>query len=303
VTGRAVAVPIFTHPDCLRHDPGPDHPETPARLRILLERARQEPRVALHEAASGSPEALLAVHPRAYLDTLQAMSARGGGALFLDTVLNGASWDAVLGATGAALAAVDHAHAGRGHAFAAVRPPGHHALAARGMGFCLVANAVVAARHAQRLGRERVLIVDWDVHHGNGTQALVEHDPTIRYVSLHQHPWYPGTGMADERGVGNVFNVPRGPGAPPERYVADLWAAIEAATAGWRPDLVLVSAGFDAMHGDPLGGFTLEPQHYADLTRRLRERLPDAPIVGLLEGGYVPARVADGALAHVLALA
>jgi acetoin utilization deacetylase AcuC-like enzyme len=217
--------------------------------------------------------------------------------------VNDGSWSAVLGATGAVLAAVDHAHGGAGAAFAAVRPPGHHALASRAMGFCLVANAVVAARHAQRLGRGRVLIVDWDVHHGNGTQALIERDETIRYVSLHQHPWYPGTGMAEERGVGNVFNVPRGPGAPPARYVDDLWAAIVAATSGWTPDLVLVSAGFDAMLGDPLGGFTLEPEHYADLTRRLRERLPAAPIVGLLEGGYVPGRLADGVLAHALALA
>jgi acetoin utilization deacetylase AcuC-like enzyme len=298
-----VPVPIFTHPDCLRHDPGPDHPEAPARLRVLLDRARAEPGVEVREARAGSIDALLSVHPRGYLDGLAAMSARGGGALFLDTVINDASWSAVLGATGAVLAAVDYTHGGAGHAFAAVRPPGHHALASRAMGFCLVANAVAAARHAQRLGRGRVLIVDWDVHHGNGTQALVERDETIRYVSLHQHPWYPGTGMADERGVGNVFNVPRGPGAPPARYVEDLWAAIVAATSGWTPDLVLVSAGFDAMLGDPLGGFTLEPEHYADLTRRLRERLPAAPIAGLLEGGYVPARLADGVLAHALALA
>ena len=115
-------------------------------------------------------------------------------------------------------------------------------------------------------GLARVLIVDWDVHHGNGTQALVETDATIRFVSLHQHPWYPGTGMADERGVGNVFNVPRGPGKPPALYVNDLWAAVVAATTDWTPDLVLVSAGFDAMLGDPLGGFTLEPEHYAVLT-------------------------------------
>jgi acetoin utilization deacetylase AcuC-like enzyme len=230
---------------------------------------------------------------------LEAISARGGGALFLDTLMNEHSWRAALGAAGAVLAAVDHAIAGRGHAFAAIRPPGHHALASKGMGFCLLANAVIAARHAQRLGRERVLIVDWDVHHGNGTQALVETDPTVHYVSLHQWPWYPGTGAADERGVGNVFNVPRGPGKPPSLYVEDLWTAIVAATAGWRPDLLLVSAGFDAMAGDPLGGFTLEPVHYADLTRRLREHLPDTLIVGLLEGGYVPDRVAAGVLAHV----
>ena len=295
-------IPIFTHPDCLRHDPGVGHPESPVRLRVLLERARAEPAVEVREVGAGPIEALLEVHPRAYLQTLESLSARGGGALFLDTVLNDASWAAVLGATGAVLAAVDHAHAGRGHAFAAVRPPGHHALASQGMGFCLVANAVVGARHAQRGGRERVLIVDWDVHHGNGTQALMEHDATIRYVSLHQHPWYPGTGMADERGVGNVFNVPRGPGAPPQRYVDDLWAAIMAATSGWSPAMVLISAGFDAMRGDPLGGFTLEPEQYADLTRRLREHLPDVPIVGLLEGGYAPARLADGVLAHAVAL-
>ncbi len=256
---------------------------------------------ATHRAASIEP--MLTVHPRQYLESLAAASARGGGALFLDTIVNDASWSAALGAVGAVLAAVDHAHAGHGNAFAAVRPPGHHALASRAMGFCLVANAVIAARHAQRAGRHRVLIVDWDVHHGNGTQALIEHDETVRYVSLHQHPWYPGTGMADERGVGNVFNVPRGPGAPPSRYVDDLWAAIAAATTGWVPDLVLVSAGFDAMLGDPLGGFTLEPAQYEDLTLRLRERLPAAPVVGLLEGGYVPERLAEGVLAHVLALA
>jgi acetoin utilization deacetylase AcuC-like enzyme len=298
-----MAVPVFTHPDSLRHDPGSDHPETPARLRTLLDRARASDGVAVVEAPAVSRDPLLAVHPDSYLRTLEAMSARGGGVLFLDTILNASSWSALLGATGAVLAAVDHAHDGRGHAFAAVRPPGHHALAGKGMGFCLVNNVVVGARYAQRAGRERVLVVDWDVHHGNGTQALVESDPTVRYVSLHQHPWYPGTGMADERGVGNVFNVPRGPGLPASLYVDDLWAAIQAAGTAWEPDLVLVSAGFDAMTGDPLGGFTLEPDHYADLTRRLRERFPRAPIVGLLEGGYAPSRVADGALAHIRALA
>lgn len=295
-------VAIFTHPDCLRHDPGPDHPETPARLHVLLDRLRTEPAAALCDAKPADRSSILAVHREAYLRSVEALSDGGGGALFLDTILNRSSWAAALGAAGAVIAGVDHVHAGKGHAFAAVRPPGHHALASVGMGFCLVNNAVVGARHAQRLGRERVLIVDWDVHHGNGTQALVEEDETIRYVSLHQSPWYPGTGAADERGVGNVFNVPRGPGKPAELYVGDLWAAIVAATTDWTPALVLISAGFDAMRGDPLGGFTLEPVHYTELTRRLRERLSDTPIVGLLEGGYIPSRVAAGAAAHIQAL-
>ena len=216
--------------------------------------------------------------------------------------MNDRSWAAVLAATGAVSAAIDHAIGGKGNTFAAVRPPGHHAMRQRAMGFCLVNNVIVGARHAQSAGRERVLIIDWDVHHGNGTQALMEHDASIRYVSLHQHPWYPGTGMAQERGAGNVFNVPRGPGMPASLYVDDLWAAVVAATLGWVPDIVLVSAGFDAMLGDPLGGFTLEPEDYARLTNRLREHLPGTPIVGLLEGGYIPARIAEGVAAHVGAL-
>ncbi len=297
-----MSVAAFTHASCLQHDPGPDHPETPARLHAVLDRIRREEGVSLYEAPPSARDPLLAVHPDQYLTSLEAMSSRGGGVLFLDTILNRHSWSAVLGATGALLQAVDHAVRNKEHAFAAVRPPGHHALAARGMGFCLVNHAVVAARYAQRSGLPRVLIVDWDVHHGNGTQALVETDATIRYVSLHQHPWYPGTGAASERGVGNIFNVPRGPGKPPDLYVGDLWSAIIAATSEWTPDLLLISAGFDAMTGDPLGGFTLEPPHYAELTRRMRSRLPGTPIVGLLEGGYVPSRIAEGVLAHLRAL-
>jgi acetoin utilization deacetylase AcuC-like enzyme len=296
-------VPVFTHPSCLEHDPGPDHPETPARLRAIIDHLRQDRAAELHEAEPAGLEPLLAVHSRAYLASLEGISSRGGDALFLDTVLSRESWAAVLGATGAVLAAMDRALQGTSHAFAAVRPPGHHALAARGMGFCLVNNAVVAARYAQHAGRRQVLIVDWDVHHGNGTQALVESDPSIRYVSLHQYPWYPGTGAADERGVGNIFNVPRGPGQPPQLYVGDLWAAVVAATTHWSPEIVLISAGFDAMAGDPLGGFTLEPEHYTDLTLRLRDRLPGVSIVGLLEGGYIPRRLALGVAAHLRGLA
>ncbi|HET7024232.1 MAG TPA: histone deacetylase [Gemmatimonadales bacterium] len=292
---------IYTHPGCLLHDPGQGHPETPERLRIVLEKVR----VAggeVREAASADIAALRGTHPDSYARDIEELCRRGGAIIGQDTVLNSSSYAAALGGLGAILAAVDHAHAGEGNAFAAVRPPGHHALRERAMGFCLFANAVIAARHAQQLGRERVLIVDWDVHHGNGTQALVEGDPSISYVSMHQWPWYPGTGAASERGVGNVFNVPRDAGLPRARYVQDLWDAIEAAAARELPDTVILSAGYDSMRGDPLGGFTLEAEDYATLTTRIRERFPDVPLVGLMEGGYAPSRLADGVVATLGAL-
>ncbi len=297
-----MAVAVYHHPGCALHDAGPGHPEAPGRILAVLEALAALPAVPLHAAQPASPDQLLAVHTADHLALLTATHAAGGGALDADTIMNAHSWDAMLGGVGAVLEAVGYAHAGQGHAFAAVRPPGHHASAGRAMGFCLVNNAVLAARRFQSLGRRRVLIVDWDVHHGNGTQALVEHDASVRFVSLHQSPWWPFTGAAGERGVGNVFNVPRPPGLAPEQYVRDLWLALEAATKDWTPEALVVSAGFDAMAGDPLGGFTLAPRHYRILTERLRERMPDVPIVGTLEGGYVPGRLAKGVAAHVLAL-
>lgn len=294
--------PVFTHPRCLDHDPGPGHPESPARLRAVLALVEQELPGIIRTAEPAPMDAIERVHPPHYLELLARVSGHGGGALDADTMLNAASWDAATGGAGAALAAVHHAHERRGHAFAAIRPPGHHALVSRAMGFCLLANAVIAAREAQALGRERILIVDWDVHHGNGTQSLVEHDPTVRFISLHQWPAYPGTGSASERGVGNVMNLPRPPGLPPERYVSDLRVAIQASTERWSPDLIVVSAGYDSMRGDPLGGFTLEPPHYAELVEALRIAAPDAPIAVLLEGGYAPARIADGVVATLRAL-
>src|SRR5205085_186340 len=226
--------------------------------------------VAWHEARPATREQLERVHAAPYLNGLEQVAHAGGGALDADTVMSRTSWEAALAAAGVALGAVECGLA-RGRHVGGTRPPGQHALAARAMGFCLINNVVVAARHAQQLGAARVLVVDWDVHHGNGTQALVERDPSIRYVSMHQYPWYPGTGAGDERGVGNVFNVPRPPGLPREVYVRDLIAAVDAAIAGWPPDLLLVSAGFDSLNGDPLGGFTLEPEDMARWTMLWRE--------------------------------
>jgi acetoin utilization deacetylase AcuC-like enzyme len=298
-------VPVLFHPDCQRHAPGLGHPERPERITAVLEALRAPELASLVqwcEAPAAGRDALERVHPARYLDALEQLARRGGGALDADTVMGPDSWDAAIAAAGAAIGAVERAIAS-GVAFGATRPPGHHALATRAMGFCFINNVVVAARHGQQLGTARVLIVDWDVHHGNGTQALVARDPSVRYVSMHQYPWYPGTGAADECGVGNVFNVPRPPGLPRAVYVRDLLAAVDAATDGWRPDLVLVSAGFDALNGDPLGGFTLEPEDMASWTTALRARFAPAPIAGVLEGGYRLDLLAAGVCAHVRALA
>ena len=257
------------------------------------------------EAAPADPGALEAVHPRRYLNALEALAAAGGGPIDPDTYMGPRSWEAITASAGVALRAVTEAMqpGAGGTAFAATRPPGHHALASRAMGFCFVNNVVAAARHAQALGAARVLIVDWDVHHGNGTQALVEHDVSIRFVSLHQYPWYPGTGAADERGVGNVFNVPRPPGLARATYVHDLLEAVDAALAGWTPDLLLISAGFDSLAGDPLGGFTLTPEDIATWTAALRTRLAGRPVAAVLEGGYRLDLLAAGVTALVRALA
>ncbi len=169
------------------------------------------------------------------------------------------------------------------------------------MGFCLFNNVVVAARDALATdGVERVLIVDWDVHHGNGTQALVEEEPSIRYISIHQWPHYPGTGSAPERGCGNIWNIPRPPGLQPEDYVGDLLTAIDEATYEWKSDLILVSAGFDSMSLDPLAGFTLKPEDYAAFTRRLLDT--GAPLAGVLEGGYSLNNLTAGVAAFMEAL-
>ncbi len=279
-----MVVPVFTHLDCLRHDPGSSHPETPARLEVLLDRARAQSGVKLVEASAASREALLPVHPDSYLRTLESMSARGGGVLFLDTVLNGASWKAALGATGAVLAAVDHAHEGLGHAFAAVRPPGHHALAGKGMGFCLVNNVVVAARYAQaELGLERVAIVDYDVHHGNGTEAIFRGDDSVFFVSLHQWPFYPGTGgpgTSDE----STLNLPLRAGIDDDGYIAVFEGQVVPAVRGFAPDLVLVSAGFDAHEDDPIGGLGLTDAAFRELGTICSTLGPR--VAAVLEGGY-----------------
>lgn len=293
---------VFTSSAGLSHHTGPGHPERAQRLSVVLDALRADSSLQLAEATPATVEPLLTRHDRTYLETIASLSRTGSGDFGADTPVSSGTWDAVLGAAGASLAALEHALDNNANTFAAIRPPGHHALRDTGMGFCFVNHVAVLAAEALRRGAQRVLIIDWDVHHGNGTQALVEAEHDTHFVSMHQWPWYPGTGAANDRGVGNCFNLPQPAGLPPATYVEVLWSGIVAATVSWTPDVVLISAGYDAMRGDPLGGFTLEPEHYPLWIERLRERFSATPIVGLMEGGYNPARLAGGVLATVKAM-
>ncbi len=299
---------LISHPDCLAHENGPGHPESPARLaavRAALDAALvRTGRATWMDAPLAADDALLLVHTPAHLARLTRVAAAGGGFLDPDTAMGPGSLEAARRAAGAAIVAAERALAGEGPSFCAVRPPGHHATPSRAMGFCLFNNAAVAAAHAlARLGAERVLIVDWDVHHGNGTADAFRAEPRVRYVSLHQWPFYPGTGLADDTGCGNLFHVPRPPGLPRALYVADLLEAVDRALDGFAPGLVIHSAGFDAMRGDPLAGFTLEPEDYTTITAAIAARTPGIPAMGVLEGGYDPGRLADAAVSHAAALA
>jgi acetoin utilization deacetylase AcuC-like enzyme len=299
---------FISHSDCGRHDTGWGAPEHVGRIRAITRAFRERPelfmRLLHHEGRHATPAELALVHALEYIAGIQAISLAGGGQLDPDTVASEGSWLAATAAAGCVLDAVDMSIDGRAvRGFCAIRPPGHHALRDSSMGFCIFGNVALAAHYARRTHRtDRVLIVDWDVHHGNGTQALVEGDPGIHFVSMHQWPWYPGTGAASERGIGNLWNVPMPAGLAPEVYVDALRTAIDSATSGFTPDLVLISAGFDSLAGDPLGGFTLEMEHVALLTRELVERAEGwcgGRVVSALEGGYAPERLGEACMVHL----
>lgn len=303
---------FISHSDCGRHDTGWGHPEHVGRLRAITRALREDPDLfAATEHLEGrhaTIEELELAHTVAYIRSIQEASDNGGGRLDADTVVSAGSWDAATAGAGCVLTGVDLAMSEAGtRSFSAVRPPGHHAVADRAMGFCLFGNVAIAAHYARRRhGIERVLIVDWDVHHGNGTQALVESEPDIHFVSMHQWPWFPGTGAADDRGPhGSIWNVPMRAGLPPEEYVGALERGIDQATNGFVPDLVLISAGFDSLARDPLGGFTLELEHFDQLTRSIVARAETwcrGRVVSALEGGYAPDRVGQASVRHLAAL-
>lgn len=306
------SVAYISHSDCGRHDTGWGHPEHVGRLRAIPRALRNDFEL-FHlldhvEARHATADELTLAHDAGYVSAVRSMAESGGGRFDADTVVSEGSWDAATAGTGAVLDAIDLAIGdGPRRSFCAVRPPGHHALRSHGMGFCLFGNVAVGAHYARaRHGAERVLIVDWDVHHGNGTQALVEDTADVHFVSMHQWPWYPGTGAAADRGPHrNVWNVPLPPGQPRERYVSEFLAAVDRAAEGFTPDLVIVSAGFDSLAGDPLGGFTLEMDDVDRLTREMVSRADQwcgGRLVSALEGGYVPDRLGEACVRHMRAL-
>ena len=314
---------LFHTPAHAAHDPpavSPGHPERPARLEALvpvLDAAGAGWGRRGHEPASD--EQLLRLHPAGYLAELARLDAAGGGRAEADTVLTPGSLAAAKSAAGAALAAVDavlsdDGTAGPPRAFVAARPPGHHARVRRdrgAMGFCLLANAALAAEHARAAhGLARVLVVDFDVHHGNGTQEAFYDDPGVHFLSLHRFPFYPGSGAADETGtgpgLGATANLPFPAGTPADTVVGRFRTALGDAADRCRPELVVLSAGFDARRGDPVGDLGLETDHFAAMTAavcEVAEAHAGGRVVSLLEGGYDPALLAEDVAAHLTALA
>lgn len=296
-----------THPSGLDHDTGLYHPERPARLKAAAEGVRNAGvSVEEIEAVPLRPEELTVVHEGAYVDAIRRFCASGGGHLDADTHVSAGSWEAAVAAAGAGPVAVRRLSDGfDGPALVAVRPPGHHALPDRAMGFCLFNNVAITAARL-RDGGERVAILDWDVHHGNGTQSIFYSDPGILYVSLHQSPFYPYEGEAGEvgegEGKGTTLNVPLPAFTAGDVYREAFARFVRPVMEAFAPDWVLVSAGFDAHARDPLAELRLTEDDYAYLARELAAMVPASRIVAFLEGGYHLPAIRDSVTAVVQSL-
>ena len=302
---------LYYHPACLEHDPGHGHPERPDRLRAVMQALSHPDFASLkrREAPMADPGLLTLGHPADFVDRILGMIPPMGRAMIDgDTVVSPGSREAALRAAGAVFAAVDAVAAGEAkNAFCAVRPPGHHAEPEQAMGFCLFNQVAVAGMHARaNHGLGRVAVVDFDVHHGNGTQAMYERDPNLFYASTHQWPLYPGTGSSDERGVdGNIVNAPLRPGAGSADFRRAFERIVLPALDAFKPGMILISAGFDAHRDDPLASLNLVEDDYAWATAemcKLADRHCGGRVVSSLEGGYDLGALAASAAAHVRAL-
>jgi acetoin utilization deacetylase AcuC-like enzyme len=282
---------LFTHDAMRDHDPGPHHPERPARLEAALAGAGAAHIEVVRRTAPGAaPEALYTVHPRRHVERIHALCDRGGGALDPDTAVVPETWPAVLRAAGAGLAAVEELQEGKADmAFLAIRPPGHHATSDESMGFCVFNNIAITAA-ALAAGGERVAILDWDVHHGNGTQDIFYDDGEVLFLSLHEYPLYPGTGWLDEvgagAGTGLTVNIPVPAATAGDVYRAAFERIVVPVITEYRPDWLLVSAGFDAHRDDPLAHVRLVDADFGWMAGALRPLVPNHRLLVFLEGGY-----------------
>jgi acetoin utilization deacetylase AcuC-like enzyme len=305
---------LIYDPAYLDHNTG-HHPENPARLRAIVEALEADrplwDRLRKVTPRGATDEDILRCHSERLIEQIRSLCERGVTFLDLDTVISQQSFAVARLAAGAAVTGVDEVFSGRASdVFAFVRPPGHHATPDRAMGFCLFNNAAIGARYAQaRYGAERVLIIDWDVHHGNGTQDIFYSDPTVFYFSTHQHPYYPGTGSAGEtgegRGEGATLNIPMPQATPASEHREVFREALSSIESKFPPDLIIISAGFDSRRGDPLGGLMLEDEDFADMTRvvlDLADRHASGRVVSILEGGYNLHTLGETVRAHVAAL-
>ena len=302
---------LYTHPACIEHDPGQYHPEASARLQAVLA-ALSAPafaRLQRREAPEAAVEDLTRVHPARFVERLlAAVPQEGHVGIDADTVMSPGSGEAALRAAGAVTAAVDAVIAGEAdNAFCAVRPPGHHAEPNRAMGFCLFNNVAVGALRARQVhGLARVAVIDFDVHHGNGTQACFWDDGSLFYGSTHQFPLYPGTGSSGETGAaGNIVNVPLPPMSGSQAFRLGMTRTLLPALDAFAPEMVLISAGFDAHRSDPLAQLLLEESDYTWATEQLLEiaaRHARGRVVSTLEGGYDLVALGASAAAHVRVL-